>query len=307
MGIFDLYSKRRKKEREEQPDVYQYDKIPEKFRVQVIHIIKDVYRHDEQSHPLMVNGRQLLNEIHDILCREYGLLQLLDNHKEKYLQLLDFFLQTEDSEQAIDVIELTFRIIDQHIRNESYNYKPKIDADSAIEELNARFKENCIGYQYESGEIVRVDSSFIHSEVVKPVLKLLSNKEYQGANEEFLNAHEHYRHKRNKECLNECLKSFESVLKTICKKRRWEYDEKYAASKLINVVSDKGLFPPFLQSQMGSLKSLLESGIPTIRNKLSGHGQGTSKKIVEEHWASYMLHITASTILFLVELEKNYV
>ena len=48
---------------------------------------------------------------------------------------------------------------------------------------------------------------------------------YAGANDEFLRAHEHYRHKRHKECLNECLKAFESMMKAICKKRRWPYSE----------------------------------------------------------------------------------
>ena len=49
-----------------------------------------------------------------------------------------------------------------------------------------------------------------------------------------------------KECLNECLKAFESCLKTICKKRGWPYDDKKATAKdLIQIVFDNGLIPSF--------------------------------------------------------------
>ena len=44
------------------------------------------------------------------------------------------------------------------------------DPDDAVEELNHRFKEHAIGYQYLEGELVRVDSQFAHAEIVKPAL-----------------------------------------------------------------------------------------------------------------------------------------
>jgi hypothetical protein len=49
---------------------------------------------------------------------------------------------------------------------------------------------------------------------------VLWSAKFDGANEEYLKAHEHYRHRRNKECLTECLteclKAFESTMKIIC-------------------------------------------------------------------------------------------
>ncbi|WP_390834051.1 DUF7014 domain-containing protein, partial [Calothrix parietina] len=50
--------------------------------------------------------------------------------------------------------------------------------------------------------------------------------------------------------------------------------------------------------------SNLESGIPTVRNKNAGHGQGSQSIAVPQHFAAYQLHLTASTILFLLEAEK---
>ena len=51
---------------------------------------------------------------------------------------------------------------------------------------------------------------------------------------------------------------------------------------------------------------MLDSGIATIRNKEAGHGQGADVKTVEESLASYMLHLTATNLLFLAECDKAY-
>ena len=131
----------------------------------------------------------------------------------------------------------------------------------------------------------------------------MSDDEYSGANEEFLKAHEHYRHGRYKECLNESLKAFESTMKVICQKRGWSYNQNDTAKKLIEICLSNDLVPSFLQAQITALKSILESGIPTIRNKSGGHGQGIQQTIVPPHLAGYMLHLTATTILFLIESE----
>ncbi len=180
----------------------------------------------------------------------------------------------------------------------------KQNPDDAINELNGRFREAGIGYQFESGEIIRIDSQYVHAEIVKPVLALLGKeKQYSGANFEFLKAHEHYRHKRYKECLVECLKSFESLMKAICDKYKWSYNQNDSAKKLINICLSNNLVPAYLQNQFSSLGTLLESGVPTIRNKEGRHGQGISVTHVPEHLASYTLHLTATNLLFLVNSE----
>ena len=74
---------------------------------------------------------------------------------------------------------------------------------------------------------------------------------------------------------------------------------------MIQICFDNGLIDPFWQSHYSSLRSLLESGVPTGRNKLSGHGQGTTPTTVPDHLVAYMLHMTASALVFLAEAEKN--
>ena len=221
--------------------------------------------------------------------------------------LVNFFLEVKDVEKAIDVIELSFHVIDTHTRDQDYLYKsdPAGDADRAIEKLNRRFEEHGIGYYFTNRQIIRIDSEYIHLEVVQPALRILDRKEYAGAQQEFLQAHEHYRAGRTKEALNECLKSLESVMKSICDKRGWSYDQKAGASKLIGICFDNGIVPPFWQAQFTALKSSLESGVPTARNRLGGHGQGAAPQPVPGHIAGYVLHMTAAAVVFLAEAEAS--
>ena len=44
--------------------------------------------------------------------------------------------------------------------------------------------------------------------------------------------------------------------------------------------------------------------VPTVRNKTSGHGQGPTPTNVPEHMTRYVLHLTATTIVFLIESHK---
>ena len=178
-------------------------------------------------------------------------------------------------------------------------------ADDAIAELNVRFREHGIGFQFLEGLIVQVDSEYVHSEATKPAIGLLREKHYAGAQQEFLNAHQHYRKGETKEALNDCLKAFESVMKAICEKRGWSYPRDATARALIDVCFENELIPSFWQSQYSGLRTLLESGVPTGRNKLSGHGQGTAPVEVPGHIAAYVLHMTASAIVFLAEAEAQ--
>lgn len=302
--IVDLFSKRQKRLRGEVPEVYVYDEIPENLRVQIVHIIRDAfgvdigYRNDVEG-----NALEAYIFINNTLCREYGVFHL-NNQNGIEEQIFHLLLTTKNFEQVLDVIELSFRVIIMVIKK-NYNYtqstKVRISPDDAVIELNGRLKENGIGYSFEGNELMRVDSTYIHSEITKPTLSLLWDSKFTGANEEYLKAHDHYRHGRNKEALTECLKAFESTLKIICIEKGWIFKSGDNAKKLIQICFDNQLIPSFTQNQFTSLLSLIESGVPTIRNKLGGHGQGQIPQKVDDEMTRYALNLTGSNIIFLVE------
>ena len=304
MALLDLFSKRQRRAKDEVPDVYQYDNIPSPLRVQVVHIIRDAIGDDSWAGDSQSN--RLYAELHQMLARELGVFQLANRNDPKE-NLIEFLLKETSVEKVLDLIELSFRVIQAYGSDGSYTYhtNPRQKPADAVEELNARFREHCVGYQFESGLIVRADSHYVHAEVVKPALSVLSDIQFAGAQKEFLNAHDHYRHGRHEEAIAEALKAFESALKSICAKRKWTYNPTDTAKQLLDVCINKGLIPMSLQSEFSALRSVLESGVPTIRNKQAGHGAGPSPRIVPGFLTAYALHLTASSIVFLVSAEAS--
>ena len=309
MAIFKLYSKRQKELRGEIPEVFSYDAIPQALKVQASLIIEDAFgtdigRYDNEDKP-----EKAISMIHEAICREYGVFELGINNtgysRTGREQLKDQLLYSKETDKVLDVIEFCFKYITLIIAKDLYNYEQtttiKLTPDEAVEELNIRFREHGVGYQFESNEIIRIDSTYVHSEITKPVLTLLWRDKFKGANEEYLKAHEHYRHGRNKECLADCLKAFESTIKTICNEKGWTYNPTDTASKLINVCFANNLIPSYTQNQFSSLQNLLTTGIPTIRNKVGGHGQGQVPQKVDDELTRYGLNLTGTNIIFLIE------
>jgi hypothetical protein len=313
MVVWELYSKRRKKELGQLADVFTYDSIPDALRTQVVHMWDEAigveYRADDTE---TIQDTYL--EIAQILRREYGVFKLSNSRdpgdrREARDDLVNWFLKEQNNERVLDAIELTFQIIAVYCGQENYLYgrKNRKIADGVVEELNTRFKEHGVGYQFADGKLLRVDSQLVHSEVVIPALAVLREKHLAGAQEEFLSAFEHYRHGKNEEALVDACKSFESTMKAICDKRGWTYDKnKATASDLVNICLSQGLIPSFWQSHFAALRTVLQSGIPTARNRQAGHGSGTeARPEPPDELVAYVLHMTASTILFLAEAERR--
>jgi hypothetical protein len=312
MAVFNLFSKRRKAERGPS-DVYTYDKIPEGLRIQIVHIWTDAIGNPGEYGA--DRARASYQEIVEIFRREYQVFVLTENNRAPYDsrnafgELCEFFLTEKTTERVIDIIEVTARVIDGPTRN--WNYLGRHNADQiateAIEELNTRFRENAVGYEFANGNIVRVDNQLAHAEIVKPTLQILQDKHYANAQKEFLQAHENYRHRKYAECLVECNKAFESTMKIICDKRGWPHNpSKSTASELIKTCFDKGLIPPYWDNHFTGLRTTLTSGIPTARNRQGGRGAGTlPNNEPPQQLVSYVLHMTASTILFLAESERK--
>ena len=310
MPVIETFSKRKKKrEQAGAPVVYQYDSLPQAFRVQVAHIW-DTSLGDFDPHHLQVSQltpSHLWRGIHNTVARELGVFELGQRYgdfKERCVQ----HLLTADIEDALDIIELSFRVIDspQGLRAVHPWYRESLrqDPEDAIEELNHRFREHGIGYQFVGRDLVKVDSQYVHAEVVEPAVRLLHQDEFRGPSDEFLRAHEHYRKGRHKEAVAEALKAFESTMKAICDARGWAYPANATAIPLVKVLIDNGLVPSDLQSHFGSLRAAMESGLPTISNKTSRHGQGAVPRPIPEHIASYALHLAAANIVFLVRAHE---
>ena len=290
--------------------MYVYDDLPHPLRIQIVRAWEYSLKRQEDSGDVSDLLQRAAQETIRILCDEYGVFELPGTgyeYEDDFSRLCNFFFQEEDIEKALDPVELLPDVFYQRYRDEEHftSDPPKQSSARLLEELNARFKEHGVGYRFSDGKIIRISSEFTHSEIVKPALQLLHDQSYSGAQKEFWKAHEHYRKGDFPGVLVECHKAFESVMKVICEKRGWDFGKNPKASKLIETCFEKKLIPEFWKSHYESLENFLKTGTPTARNKLGAHGSGSTSPPVPDYLVAYTLHITASTIIFLVEAEKN--
>ncbi|TOG28088.1 hypothetical protein CGJ04_23915 [Vibrio parahaemolyticus] len=308
MPIMELYSTRNKTI---YPDVYQYEVASRKLRVQIVKIIFDSFGEEPEFWHV---GRKYGSAAHftfcdifDLISKEYGVQEILGWSSGSHNWVQDVLLNESNLDKFLDLVEVLCTFLLTQVKNNFRKYreesKAKQKPEDAVDEINERMKRGGFGFEYVDGVIIRVDQSFIHSEVTKPALYLLSD--FDGARQEFLSAHEHYRHTRYEECLTDANKSLESLLKHICENEDWSYS-KGTVNALIPICMNNGLFPKYLQTQLSSLSTLITQGVASIRNNESGHGQGSSLRELPQHLVSYTLHLTASNILFLGECYEVY-
>lgn len=293
----DIYSKRNKIE----PTELNYESISKKLKVQIIRTWKKFFNQFKSE-----LDEKFWLRINSIICDEHGKHTLLEDDLSQYYERYRcqyYFENLNSLKEEIDVIEIVFGAIEKipKIIDDNLSVTP----EEVITELNERFQENDFGYEFIKGKIVRIDNKLLHKDIIEKVIKLTEENLFENANEEFLSALSHLKNRRNKEALNDSLKAFESTMKIIINDLGWDYDEDDTARKLIQKCLDKELIPLFLQSQFSALRTTLESGIPTIRNKRSGHGQGPIKILVPNSLASYSVYMTGVCINYLIELYKE--
>jgi len=202
----------------------------------------------------------------------------------------------------LSLVELLFASMKKLARQ---NSQARLSPAKAEEEFNERFRRAGVGYQINNGTIFRSDSEYVHDEVTKPALLLLTDARFKGANDEFLKAHEQYREGDYKAAINSALNAFESTMKTICLIRTITFDPRSQAKDLIALMVDNTIVPVEKDCQFSAFRTAMESGLPTTRNKTSGHGQGPTVKEVPRHVAAHALHTAAANIVFLVEGMKT--
>lgn len=307
MATIDLFSRRRKLEDGEGPEVYTYTVLPSELRVQIVHILREAIGTYEDRNNSYKYASEVYSAINRTVSREHGSFHLGDASKIDESQITTYILSEKDIEKVFDVLEYAFRVIEGFIYNNAEYTRFSgivLSAPEATEELNTRLKQHGMGFEYIDGRIIRIDSQYIHSEAVKPALLILTDARYSGARQEFHNAFLKYQKGQLKDALVEALKAFESVLKTICNIREWNYFNTDTASRLIEVVLKEGLVPIYMQGNLNALKALLES-TATPRNKLGGHGQGEIVIEVPAYFTQFALNMTASAIVFLVAAEAE--
>ncbi|MBU6445539.1 MAG: HEPN domain-containing protein, partial [Alphaproteobacteria bacterium] len=228
------------------------------------------------------------------------------NAAERCLRVIE---KEIDTDEWLSLVELCCHLLaqmrDQGHDYAQHNYAAEQTAEDALQEINDRFRENGFGYQFENGEIIRIDDQYVHAEIVRPALQFLSGKGFEKANEEFMTAHRHYRAGEFKDAIVAANRAYEATLKAICDTRGWKYEKGARASDLVTLVRKSGLFPDYLDEGLNTYVAMMKTGLPGLRNNAGGHGESSKAPKVPSYLAAHAIHLTAANILLLIEAHKN--
>jgi hypothetical protein len=251
------------------------------------------------------NSRDAIwQDVIEVLREELGAYRLIETRtNDAQREAETFFSHLATLEQALDTIELWHAFCRSRIYADQFSSSKTLNEATAT--INARLLENGIGFEILDGQIIEKANEFSHTEIILPALKILSEKRFQGANQEFRAAHAAYRAGEFKNCVADCLKALESVIKTIAIEKNWALPDNANAKSLIQALFDNAFIPTFMQSQFSSVRNLLESSVPTTRNRTSGHGQGSTIREIPRSMAAFQLHQTAAIIVFLSQVQDS--
>jgi hypothetical protein len=165
----------------------------------------------------------------------------------------------------------------------------------AIEEINGRFEQHSVGYQFENGQIIRVDSKLTHAEIIKPALVLLTAPLFSKANEDFMTAHRHYRANEFKDCVTAANRAFREHVEGDLR----QGGKGDRAAELVTRVRNGGLFTHDFDRSFESYVAMLKAGLPAVRNDAGGHGEGLTCAAVTAGIARFAINLTATNLVFL--------
>lgn len=294
-NIFDVFSKRKQQESKK------LRPISKTFRNRYLMLLKEFF--SSSIHETLI-------ELHKKLCFLHGRLQLTQDADQGMSPANDVvsFIISSDDDHLLDSIEYIFQVLSFHQRHKEEGFIKQINefflvdklpyylTQTVWEEVDSSFHGTPIKAQQirELPKVIRKDSDVVHDTAVEPALTLLRKPDLLNANEEFMLALQDYRKGDYKDSVSKCCSTLESVMKVICKRRKFKFNEKQTASPLLQTIINN--------SQLDSFWEQPIMLIATIRNRLSySHGAGPEKKEVPEHVAKYSINATASAILLLCD------
>ena len=281
--------------------------IPDEVRYRILLVLDDAVVNASGDFELF------LSQVGRLLLKRYGVLAQSGYIAARRSQnpVVEHFACC-DEQQFFYLLELCFQQdvlagkqnavdeINQILRQTGIGYylTPFVEREKETEAwIVPGWKQKGIAKEYEYPKAVRSADVLIQQAITEPTLTLLSDARLKVSNSEMLQAQQALRAGEYDNAITLSASAFESLLKTICDIRSWDYNkDRDTCSTLIGICRKNGLFPPFYTSSFEL--------IGTIRNKLGdAHGRGpvrTNLTLLEH--AEHMINLTSTNMLFLARL-----
>lgn len=268
------------------------DHFTDQGRTSFSGILNDLYRQLPERYGGFHVHDETIRQIQFPSSETYVLGHFGDCRDEEVLDFLEMFFRSDSYCSGNKGVE----IVNGILREEGigYSFSPYIATYSPVGEGRVYQARSPISVTYP--EAIKVDETAIYQRVTEPCFKALSDKRFKIANDEMLNAFEHYRYGRWEDALTCGNAALESILKTICDIRKITYKEsKGTLGPLIDLCISNGIFPALYAEAL--------KGTGKIRHELSSaHGRAPKPAhAATETEAQHFLNLCASHIIFLVK------
>jgi hypothetical protein len=303
--IKDLLFRRMKRLKGEIPDYYSY-KLNEKVRHKLIGTILDF---------------EVRGEFDDLVIhieRELG--KNISSEYSSSAKIQDFMFNCPEDE-FLSIIEILISIKFSNYKNAVYHDRNSYpssktislrkNVQSFINTINKTFKVDKIGYEIVPASlpnlpyiIVPFNSKYLYVETIKEPMSLLYDAKFEGPLNEFELALDDYRNEKYEDTIHKSNKSYESTLKTILDLKKIDFNpSKEKIPQLVQKIQDEtDIIDSSFRDIVNPFMSILKKGPNIIRNMEGiGHGQGMDVKEMEKSYANFVLRLTGTYIVFLIE------
>ncbi|EKF86191.1 abortive infection family protein [Methanobacterium formicicum] len=316
--IRDLFFRRMERLEGKIPDYYSYD-LDNKVRFKIINHILDNTGDEELSDLIGTLRMELGREISDNLYNNEiieGFLYSCDENE--FLSAIEILisLKYDDSplyrilvEGSRSVVKSTGKTIERPPNPQFV--KKEEEFKEFINIINEIFRIDKIGYEIVPVSlpklpyiVVPFNSQYLYVETIREPLLLLNDTNFRGPLNEFERALDDYRYEKYDDAIHKANKSYESTLKTILKKKNHDFNPaKEKISTLVQKVQDEtDIIDSSFRDLVSPFFSVLKKGPNIIRNMEGiGHGQGVDIKEMEKSYADFVLRLTGTYIVFLIE------
>ena len=303
-SIFDAFSRRSAP----QANGYKPDAISGTLRNRVLLLYRDLLSGQWPNRYASRGNyaQEFWEDMATLLQHLYGKFQLSTTRTHSAVDDAFGFVCECDPGHFFDFLELTFKT--ECLQRVIFDRNELVDAINEIFRVeNAPYQLTPVVTEHEKAhgggtyihtvalpKVVRAEDEVTYSEAVAPALSVLDAPHFKTANLEFRDALEEYRKGHYGDCLTKCNSAFESVMKALCKRNQWPFDEtKSTARPLLDTIMFHSTLDKFFKDPLAL--------IATMRNRLSSsHGGGTAVRNVERHVAQYAITSTAAAIVLLV-------
>lgn len=291
---------------------YRAEELSERLRNRILLLYRDVISGRRNANPYSSpddRTHEFWEQMHNSLQHLHGRAKLSSAKVHSQIEDALAFLLRCSAEEFFDFMELSFKVeiawrimseenqvvdaLNEIFRVESSPYQLTCVVKVEEWDANARFGHGAnvirtVAYP----KVVRAEDEVTHREAVDPALSVLSRPHFEAANLEFRDALDEYRKGHYGDCLTKSGSAFESVLKVLCRRNGWPFNERDTAAPLLKVVVSNSTLHAFFEQPL-----ML---IATMRNRLStSHGGGAAVRSVERHVAQYAIASTAAAIVLL--------